>query len=440
MKTYIGNNIKIVNPTKEVINYERDNLILDNPEYFKKQNMGFYLGNTPKKIYLFSIGEDYIVLPFGVLNDIWKLINKDYFHTDFIKPQYLHLEFNEDIKLYDYQEEALKNLLSKKGGILNAGCGGGKTFVGLSLIGKINQKALWITHTKRLLNQAKESAKRLFKKVNIGEITEGKIEIGEDITFATIQTLSKCDLNLINCFNVIVVDECHHIAGSPTNITMYYKVLNNLSARYKYGLSATLERSDGLIKSTYSLIGNISFKVNEIKHLKAHTKVIETQLDLYSCVDEFTNGDGTFNLNKYLYFLSVNSKRNKLIGENIKSLIGERSLQIVLTLRVEHAKRIYEELRGEDVILLTSKEKIKNNDYNHQIIVSTFQLFKEGVDIPRADTLHIIAPTSNNVFLVQSIGRIERIEENKKTPLIYFYNDEFYYNEKIKKKLLRLRP
>ena len=115
-------------------------------------------------------------------------------------------------------------------------------------------------------------------------------------------------------------------------------------------------------------------------------------------MDAFTNGDGTFNLNKYLYFLSVNSERNRLIGENIKSLIGERSLQIVLTLRFEHAKRIYEELRGEDVILLTSKEKIKNNDYNHKIIVSTFQLFKEGVDIPRADTLHIIAPASNNVF------------------------------------------
>ena len=179
---------------------------------------------------------------------------------------------------------------------------------------------------------------------------------------------------------------------------------------------------------------------NEIKHLKAHTKVIETGINLFDCVDDFTNGDGTFNLNKYLYFLSVNSVRNRLIGENIKSLIGERSLQIVLTLRVEHAKRIYEELRGEDVILLTSKEKIKHNDYNHKIIVSTFQLFKEGVDIPRADTLHIIAPTSNNVFLVQSIGRIEREAENKKTPLIYFYNDKFYYNEKIKKKLLRLRP
>ena len=440
MKTYIGNNIKIFNPTKEVINYVKENLILDNPEYFKKQNMGFYLGNTPKKIYLFSIGEDYIVLPFGVLNDIWKLINKDFFHTEFIEPHYLKLEFTKDIKLYDYQEEALKNLLCKKGGILNAGCGGGKTIVGLSLIGKINQKALWITHTKRLLTQAKESAKRLFKKVGIGEITEGKIEIGEDITFATIQTLSKCDLNLINCFNVIVVDECHHIAGSPTNITMYYKVLNNLSARYKYGLSATLERSDGLIKSTYSLIGNISFKVDEIKHIKAHTKIIETGLNLFNYVDEFTNGDGTFNLNKYLNFLSVNTVRNRLIGEHIKSLIGERSLQIVLTLRVEHAKRIYEELRGEDVILLTSKEKIKNNDYDYKIIVSTFQLFKEGVDIPRADTLHIITPTSNNVFLIQSIGRIERVEENKKTPLIYFYNDEFYYNEKIKKKLLRLRP
>lgn len=37
--------------------------------------------------------------------------------------------------------------------------------------------------------------------------------------------------------------------------------MNNLAARYKYGLSATVHRSDGMIKSTFAVLGSVVYQV-----------------------------------------------------------------------------------------------------------------------------------------------------------------------------------
>lgn len=56
-------------------------------------------------------------------------------------------------------------------------------------------KTLWLTHTKDLLTQSKNRAAQYIDKSLLGTITEGKVNIGETMTFATIQTMCKVDLN-----------------------------------------------------------------------------------------------------------------------------------------------------------------------------------------------------------------------------------------------------
>ncbi|MDQ9823270.1 hypothetical protein RFZ44_07900, partial [Acinetobacter sp. 163] len=54
----------------------------------------------------------------------------------------------------------------------------------------------------------------------IGTITEGKVNIGSGITFATIQTMCKLDLaRYKDLWDIIVVDECHRCSGTPTAVT-----------------------------------------------------------------------------------------------------------------------------------------------------------------------------------------------------------------------------
>ena len=88
------------------------------------------------------------------------------------------------------------------------------------------------------------------------------MQIADGITFATVQTLSKADLNALRYeWDMVVVDECHRCSGTVNKATMFSKVLNNLACRYKYGLSATLHRADGLIKCTYALLGGVAHTV-----------------------------------------------------------------------------------------------------------------------------------------------------------------------------------
>lgn len=83
----------------------------------------------------------------------------------------------------------------------------------------------------------------------MGTITGGKVSIGKGITFANIQTMACLDLSQYKDeWDVIICDECHRISGTPTRMSQYSKVLNTLSARHKYGLSATVHRADGLIE------------------------------------------------------------------------------------------------------------------------------------------------------------------------------------------------
>lgn len=205
MKTIIANEIIIQNPTDKVKKWCKNNLIYENPEYYRKKAMGFWLGNTPKNFRMFTVSSNVYRLPFGVLRRIWKLIKNDEYEVKFkvkkIYPRSL-------IKLYDYQEKAVEKMIKARNGVLISKAGSGKTVVFLELICRLSYKALWINNKKDLMQQALDRAKSNIVNCEFGTITEGKVNIG-DITFSTIQTLSKIDLDALKDeFGIIVCDEC----------------------------------------------------------------------------------------------------------------------------------------------------------------------------------------------------------------------------------------
>lgn len=122
MKIYIDSQIQIKNPTKEIIQFIKNELEIPNPEIAKKTAMGFWCGNIPKTLKAYSKnGNDYII-PIGEIDNIWKLhpIKEDYIvywgeHEKIIFP------YN-SLKLYDYQEKAVNEAIRFKRGILSSKC------------------------------------------------------------------------------------------------------------------------------------------------------------------------------------------------------------------------------------------------------------------------------------------------------------------------------
>ena len=449
MNITVSNVLTIEHPTKEALMWCKKNLTIPNPEYGKKARMGFWLGNTPAKLSLYEQRGDSLVLPFGTLRSLpSEIINKAHFMSLFSAPTSVDYG-GEDIPLYDYQQDAVEAMLRAQCGILQSPAGSGKTQIGIALVKKFGRRALWLTHTVDLLQQSKTRALQYTNDTLIGTITEGKVNIGEGITFATIQTMCKLDLSQYKDYwDVIIVDECHRVAGTPTAMTQFYKVLNSLSARHKIGLSATVHRSDGTIEATYALLGHVVHIVPEEavgdKIMKVGIKPVGTGIEINrACL----NTDGTLNYAKLINHLCSNDERTRLIADCIVAESDKSCL--ILSDRLEHLETLKNSLLPEmqnNAVLVSGKMTSKKGKAEREraiedmrtgkkkYLFATYSLAKEGLDIPCLERLFLTTPQKDFAVITQSIGRIARVYEGKADPIAYDFVDNIPYLVKSYKK------
>ena len=447
MQVTVSNNITVTAPSPEIITWCQHNLKIPNPEYNKKARMGFWLGDTPKELYLYEMHGGNLVLPFGTLREILPMIQGATVQIDF-KPGE-SIDYGEPIPLYPYQEKAVEAVLRAKYGILQAPCGCGKTRCAIEMIRRIGKRALFVTHTADLLNQAKRTAEQFFDKSLIGTITEGKVNIGKGVTFATVQTLSNIDLPLYKDeWEVCICDECHRVCTSAKSVTMFSKVLNNLSAKHKYGLSATVHRADGLIKSTYALLGQVVYSVSQDeiadRTMRVGIKPIGTGIGISR---ECLNTDGTLNYTRLITYLSTHDGRNLCIDDEIVNNMGKSCL--ILSDRLDHLEslmRLLPPIMRKEAVMISGKMTTKKGKAEREqaledmrtgkkkYLFATYNLCKEGLDIPCLERLFMATPQKDYAVITQSIGRIARVCEGKAEPIVYDFVDNIGYLVKSYKK------
>lgn len=447
MQVVVGSSIKITHPSKELETWCRNNLVLHNPEYEKKIRMGFWLGDTKKDLYLYERDGDTLILPFGCLRDIMPYIKDAEKTTEFGERK--HVDFGGDVPLYPYQEIAVNEMLDAKYGCLQSRAGSGKTQMGIAMMCRIGCRTLWLTHTADLLNQSMERAMRYIDNSLIGTITEGKVNIGRGVTFATVQTMAKLDLTRYRTmWDVVIIDEVHRCVGSPTSVTMFYRVLNSLAARRKYGLSATLHRADGLIKATFSIVGRLMYSVpDEAVADKIMTVGIRPYYTGVGISRECQNTDGTLNYARMLKYLCSHEGRNAQIVQQIYE--NREHPGLILSDRLEHLSLLMEWLPGElrsKAVMISGRMVSKSaKEERHQAIedmrtgekkylFATYSLCKEGLDIPCLERLYLTTPQKDFAVITQSIGRIARTAEGKAPPIVYDFVDHVGYLERAYKK------
>ena len=447
MSVTVSNVITIDHPSRELLSWCTQNLRIRNPDYDKKVRMHFWTGNTPEWLYLYEIHGEQLVLPFGTFRNIIPMIDINDTKMDF--PVAEKIEYGCKIPLYDYQEKAVEEVYWKHYGIIQSPAGSGKTQMGIALIAKLGKRALWLTHTKDLLLQSKERARQYMGGALLGTITEGKVDIGAGITFATVQTMCNLDLaQYKHMWDVIIVDECHRVAGTPTAVSQFSKVLNSLAARHKYGLSATVHRSDGLIKATFALLGDVIYTVPAEavadKIMKVGIDPVPTGIRISrACM----NTDGTLNYAKLIGYLAESEERNRLIVEHIEADWERPSL--ILSDRLGHLETLMAMLPAdmrEDAVMVSGKMTTKKGKAEREqaiadmrsgdkkYLFATYSLCKEGLDIPRLERLYMASPQKDYAVITQSIGRIARTSKGKADPVCYDFVDDIQYLVKAYKK------
>lgn len=443
MNFYLSNKVVIEDYTPEMLMYCKSTLTFANPDYLKKEAMGKWTGNTQREIVLYERAGNRLYIPFGECQKVYKAFKNDITLVNVSICPLRARKYESNINLYGYQQNAVEAVLRAKNGILVAPCGSGKTQMGLEAVAKIGGKTLWLTHTQDLLNQSMSRAKECFglPASEYGTITAGKVNVGNTLTFATVQTASNIDLSQYRDeWDCVVVDECHKCVGSPTRMMMFYKVLSALSARYKIGLTATPYRADGLERCMFALLGDV---IHEVPQSAVAGNTVPVMVKFVNTgyspdVDEITNGDGTLNYSKLIENISEDKKRNAVIAAQINRAVTNGAV-LVLSDRIKHLelleKLVYFYFQHKTArlgIASTKAEKERRarilTDLNNgalNVVFATYKLAKEGLDVPNLRTVVFATPQKDKTTVIQSAGRVARKAEGKDFGTVIDFSDAF---------------
>ncbi len=431
VKTYIGNRGYILKKkyfTETKLNEIREEMTV---KPFTSNDYG--VEEQPFKIYLES--ENKIYLP--------KFYGLDKFGKPDVNvlPEGVDINIDFSLTLKDEQkipaEHTIKAYHEMGGGILSLPCGFGKTILALYFISQLKKRTIVVVHKEFLMNQWIERIKFALPTAKIGIIQANKCQIdGYDIIIGMLQTLSMRDFpeGTFDSIGHVIIDECHRI---PSRV--FSQALMKINSKYMLGLSATPQRKDGLTKVLKYSIGDIiySVKSHDKNIVKVNRYILNSTDDSYN--KEIYNFRGSAQSSTMINNIAKCSNRTKLIVDIIVEELTKNNERQILVLsdRREHLDEIYNQskLRGIEscgyYVGGMKKEKLKESE-SCKLILGTYPMAKEGLDIPSLNGLILATPISD---IVQSIGRIDRIKHNNIVPLIVDIVDKFsiYENQSRKR-------
>ena len=310
------------------------------------------------------------------------------------------------------------------GGIISLKCGGGKTVLALSIISKIKKKTIVLVHKDFLMTQWRDRILEFLPDAKIGKIQQDTIDIeGKDIVLAMVQSVSVKDYpkEVFDQFGLAVFDECHHLGAE-----VFFKSMQKVASANMLGLSATPKRKDGLQWVFEQFIGPIVYQTKDVVTDGVEVNVI----DYYSDNSEYTKPclmyTGKPCLPKIINNICAYQPRTILLLELSKKYYEMGRKVIILSDRRAHLDMMLAWLNHQNIPSGLYVGGMKPFDLHESqekdVILGTYSMAAEGMDIPKLNTIILSSPKSD---VVQSVGRImrEKAEVRKFHPLIIDIND-----------------
>ncbi|MEM2005564.1 MAG: DEAD/DEAH box helicase [Zestosphaera sp.] len=353
--------------------------------------------------------------------------------------------------LREYQSEALNAWLNNSGrGIIALPTGSGKTHIGVAALSRVGEATLIITYTKEQLMQWE---KFLTSLTDMPQSLIGRYYSREKrilpITLATYQTAFKYIEKLAPHFNMLIIDEVHHLPAEK-----FKHIAVTSPAKYRLGLSATPYREDGKHVELFPLMGGVvyyktaqelaekgflaKFKIQTIKvELKSDEK--KEYVRLRKAFRELAGGldfktlvelakKGNF---KAARALEVHSEMVKVLSmsrskiETVKEIVERELSEGKKIIIFAHYVALAEEIAKETgAYLLTGElEEGRRRAILDQfrkvgggaLVVTT--VGDEGLDIPDASVGILVAGTGSRRQFIQRLGRLLRPQPGKEAVL-----------------------
>lgn len=423
-----------------------------NKQYFQNQAMDMPNYDESRFIYLGSDEGKYIVLPRGLREEILKKFDNagiSYKIEDKrTKGQELNISFRGELR--ESQIPAVETMLGNETGILHAATAFGKTVVCCDMIARRGISTLILVDRADLMNQwikrldefldideelpeyQTKTGRTRKRKSLIGNLQGAHDTLTGIVDVAMIRSLKKKDgfHPMLKEYAQVYFDECHHAASESA-----IEVLQEINAKYVYGVTATPKRGDGKEKINEFLLGPIRYRFT------AKDRAEEQNID-HLVYPRFTRTVKPHHLSKTPYgndayeLIRNNDVRDEQIIRDVADCVQAGRTPVVLTKYVDHANKLSERLKkyADRLILLTGangtkarraqvKELNEVDDSDSLILVGTGSLLGEGFDFPRLDTLFMATPVSGENVVEQYVGRLNRDYDGKENVIVYDYVD-----------------
>jgi len=312
-------------------------------------------------------------------------------------------------ELRDSQSKIFKSI--DDNAIINAFVSWGKTFTALAVASKLGQKTLIVVHTLALRKQWEEEVEKCLG-IKCGIIGSGKFETDPIVVVANVQTLSKRIKEISKMFGTIILDEMHHVSA-PT----FSGIIDKCSARYKIGLSGTLQRKDGKHVIFNDYFGFDVHQPPKENYITPRVTIVKSDVRF----PDSTKLPWAKRVNAVAYDESY-----QRIVAQLASVYAARGHKVlVVSDRVQLLKRCAD-FTGDNATCITGEldqatrdreiEKIRTGELD--ILYGSQSIFGEGISVNELSALVLATPINNEPLLIQLIGRIIRKQEGKLQPVI----------------------
>jgi len=299
------------------------------------------------------------------------------------------------------------------GGLLDVDPGKGKTVMALNIISRLRMKTLVIVHKSFLLNQWIERIQQFLPAARVGMIQGQIVDIDDkDIVIGMLQSLSMKEYprDLFDTFGLSVYDECHHMSAE-----VFCRCMMKVVTKYTLGLSGTMVRKDGLTKVFKYFLGDVVHKekndttshaviVKGIQYKVDDAEFNETEYDYRGNPKFSTMISKVCNYNRRSEFI-LDVLQNELKtnpDQQVMILAHNRSLLEYFHDAIEHRK-----IATVGYYVGGMKEAALKLSESKKVIIATYAMASEGLDIKTLTTLIMASPKTD---VCQSVGRILRVK------------------------------
>jgi superfamily II DNA or RNA helicase len=433
LKIILANNLRLYDIPSQIRDQLMKTLTFPNPKWMENERMGRWNRGTPKMLKFYDkIRGGSLWIPRGYMRQLMLLCRRHQiaYEIEDQRRRLTPIDFHFDGRLKPFQQTAVNAMMSKDFGTLSAPTGSGKTVMALYLMARRRQPCLIVVHTRDLAFQWMERIEKFLgiPKDRVGFIGAGKMNMGETMTVALVQTLYKCAEEVSKEVGFLVVDECHRCPSRT-----FTEAVIEFDSRYMLGLSATPFRRDNLSRLIFWYLGDVHHRIDRNRLVRtgdvlaAEVIFRETEFKpYYDPVNEYS---------KMMSELTLDDERNRLIASDIaKEAEKNDGVCLVLSDRKKHCETLQSMLRFKYKIpagLLTGdlnaaerRQVLDRLDQGEiRVLIATGQLIGEGFDRGDLSPLFLVTPIKFSGRVLQYLGRVLRPAPGKKKARVYDYVD-----------------